>query len=121
MTLVQRLRKRLGYDVTEQLTETYPIYEYEVLHTNGKKKVIEAVDHVHDGAFLVLKFPDEADVVEPTWLGIVVGGVSNWMTVTTLEGIEQYDRQKVDELRLSTTYDWVTETHDGIKWERVDL
>lgn len=101
MSLTGRLLRRLGYDTVEELEDSYPVYEYTVIHLNGEETVFEANRKNLTEGFA--KFYLYSDCY-------FMRGVSPFIwprktTVKTLEGIQEIEKERIGETVLSMEVD----------------
>ena len=93
MSLIQRLKRRLGYDTTTTYEQTFPLYEYTVTHLNGEETVFKANSYRTDGAFARFRVICGAKYV-PNLAPFVW---SKRTQARVLEGIQEIEKIRVGE------------------------
>lgn len=105
MTLIQRLRRRLGYDTTTSKTDTYPLKRYTVTHLNGETSEVVANGYETKGAFAHFK---KITAPHPV-LGLHGGGLAGiwpkYARVRVLEGIQEIESERVATTELEVVVD----------------
>lgn len=121
MTLTHRLLRRLGRDTTVELEHCEAVYEYIVTHLNGETSVQRGNEDRRDGAFLLIK-----DVPDVRFIRLSGGTLSppfsynSWDTVRRLEGIQEYEKEKVGEDVWTATFDKADRSLSDVSCEKVE-
>ena len=105
MTLIHRLLRRLGYDVTKRIEHDETRYKYTVVHLNGEVTTHTANDHYHDEGFLILVDVPSVHVsalgfgvLTPPWK------LKSWDVVSRVEGVQEYERTEIGVDTWSATW-----------------
>jgi len=111
MSLYKRLKRRLGYDTTTELTREIPVYHYAIEHTNGDYSKIVGHGYHVDGAFA--RFYEYTDGYVFSIGGYTLSPCGQHVK-RVLESIKEIEKERVGTTELRA----VVDTADGTVCEQ---